>query len=58
VRHGAADDLARQIRQLCTELKARNQHPPSAVTASYSQAVLLPQLVTLLENTSEPNSNK
>ena len=49
VRHGAAEDLARQIQQLRSELKAHNQRPAGAVTARYSQAVLLPQLVALLE---------
>jgi len=53
VRHGAAEDLAGQIRQLCAELKARNQRLPTAVTAGYSQAALLSQWMALLEKKGE-----
>ncbi len=50
VRHGAAEELAGQIRQLCADRStATNQLPPAGL-ARYSRARLLSELVAVLEN--------
>ncbi len=48
VRHGAAEDLARQIREMRTAGVAHDRRLPVAVAARYSQAMLLPQLLAVL----------
>lgn len=50
VRHGAAEDLARQIQQLRVERAGVSVQPLTVGIARYSRAALLPQLVAILEN--------
>ena len=52
VPHGAAEELARQIQQLRPATIGRERRTIAEVAARYSQAALLPQLVSVLENNS------
>ncbi len=49
VRHGAADDLAQQIRELRAATTGGAAQVPTAGIACYSRGTLLPQLVAVLE---------
>ena len=49
VRHGAGDELARQIQQLRRTTAGQGRRPLAAAIARYSEATLLPQLVAVLE---------
>ncbi|MEI8287869.1 MAG: glycosyltransferase family 4 protein [Verrucomicrobiota bacterium] len=49
VRHGAADELVRQIQLLRRSITGQERRPLTEVTARYSATTLLPQLVAVLE---------
>jgi glycosyltransferase involved in cell wall biosynthesis len=51
VRHGAGKELAGQIRQLRRDCVGAGRQTPAAVEACFSQAVLLPRLMGLIEST-------
>jgi len=49
VRHGAGDELARQIQQLRRTTAGQGRRPLAEGIARYSEATLLPRLVAVLE---------
>ncbi len=57
VRHGAADVLASQIKQLRAETMGHECPLHEEVAKRYSQATLLPQLVAVLENKNRITAN-
>jgi len=50
VRHGAVDELVKQIHQLRRNCAGKDRQPPAEVEAHFSQAALLPRLVALIES--------
>jgi hypothetical protein len=56
VRHGAAEALVSQLKQLRTETAAHQHRRPAADIARYSRATLLPQLVNVLTSKDKPSA--
>jgi glycosyltransferase involved in cell wall biosynthesis len=50
VRHGAVGELVKQIQQLRQESAGHNHRPPVEVETHFSQTVLLPRLVAVIES--------
>jgi hypothetical protein len=50
VRHGEIAELVKQIRQLRQETIVHDRRPPAEVENQFSQAVLLPRMVALIES--------
>jgi hypothetical protein len=57
VRHGAAEALVSQLKQLRTETAAFQQRQPVADITRYSRATLLPQLVNVLVGPSKTGTS-
>ncbi len=57
VRHGAADELARQIQQLRRTTTGQERRSLAEVTERYSAATLLPRLVAVLEQNAAKPAN-
>jgi len=57
VRHGAADELARQIQQLRRTTTGQERRSLAEVIARYSAATLLPRLVAVLEQNAAKPAN-
>ena len=57
VRHGAADELARQIQQLRRTTTGQERRALAEVTERYSAATLLPRLVAVLEQNAAKPAN-
>ena len=50
VRHGEVGELVKQIHQLRQETMVHDHRPPTEVASQFSQAILLPRMVALLES--------